>query len=104
MISSGTSTVSDGPSRVSRMCDTRSFVLQLAPKSAVTICLMKMPSCTQYGWSTPSWRRMLSICSWLLILPASTYAGSPPTQLNRKNTSRTTPSIVGTICHKRRTI
>ena len=46
MTRSGTSTVSDGPSRVARMFDTRSFVLQLAPKSAVTICLTKIPSCT----------------------------------------------------------
>ena len=45
-ISSGTSTVSDGPRRVARMCETGSLVLHDAPKSAVTICLMKMPSCT----------------------------------------------------------
>ena len=46
---SGTTTINDGPRRVTRMCDTRSFVLQLAPKSPVTICFRKMPSCTQYG-------------------------------------------------------
>src|SRR4051812_36690608 len=47
---------------------------------------------------------MFSICSADEILPASTYAGSPPTQLNRKKTSSTTPAIVGTICHSRRTM
>src|SRR5258705_4474960 len=46
---------------------------------------------------------MFSICSGLEILPASRYAGSPPTQLNRANTSSTTPSRVGTICQSRRT-
>src|SRR5258708_548027 len=45
---------------------------------------------------------MLAICSALEILPASTYAGSPPTQLNRMNTSTMTPSIVGIICQSRR--
>ena len=44
--SSGTSTVSEGPSRVARMCDTGSFVLHDAPKSAVRICLPKIPSWT----------------------------------------------------------
>src|SRR5688572_11622 len=47
---------------------------------------------------------MLSICSWLLILPASTYAGSPPTQLNSTKTRSTTPSSVGTICQSLRTM
>jgi hypothetical protein len=61
-----------------------------------------MPSCTQYGWSTPRLRRMFSICSALAILPARRYAGSPPTQLKRKNTSSTTPSSVGMNCHSRR--
>ena len=46
MISSGTSTVSDGPRRVAMMCDTVSLVLQLAPKLAVRTCLMKIHSCT----------------------------------------------------------
>src|SRR6266700_6066953 len=45
---------------------------------------------------------MLAICSALEILPASTYAGSPPTQLNRMKTSTMTPRIVGIICHSRR--
>src|ERR1700675_641522 len=47
---------------------------------------------------------MLAICSALEILPASTYAGSPPTQLNRRNTRTITPSSVGIICQSRRTI
>src|SRR5947199_9972373 len=47
---------------------------------------------------------MFSICSALEIFPASTYAGSPPTQLNRRNTRRMTPSSVGIICHRRRMI
>src|SRR5205807_8796018 len=46
---------------------------------------------------------MFSICAGLEILPASRYAGSPPTKLNRKNTSSTTPSSVGANCHRRRT-
>ena len=46
-ISSGTSTVSDAGSRVTRMLETRSFVLQDAPKSAVSTCLTKIPSWTQ---------------------------------------------------------
>src|ERR1700733_941853 len=45
---------------------------------------------------------MLAICSGLEILPASTIAGSPPTQLKRKKMSRITPPIVGMICHSRR--
>src|SRR5256885_745876 len=101
-ISHGISNVSDGPSRVAMMCDTASLVLQLAPKSAVTTCWMKIHSCTYHAWSTPSCLRMLAICSALEILPASTYAGSPPTQLNRTNTSTITPSIVGIICQSRR--
>jgi hypothetical protein len=43
-MSSGTTTVSDGPSLVSMMWETFSLVLQLAPKLAVTICLTKIPS------------------------------------------------------------
>ena len=46
MMSNGTSTVSEGPRRVPMMCETRSLVLQLAPKSPVRICLTKIPSCT----------------------------------------------------------
>jgi len=38
--------MSEGPSRVAKMSATRSFVAQLAPKSALTTCLTKMPSCT----------------------------------------------------------
>src|ERR1051325_6382568 len=95
MRSSGTSTVSDGPSRVLKMSDTRSLVAQLAPKSAVAICLTKMPSCVGYDSSTPSWRWMFSICSGLEILPARRYAGSPPTQLKRKKTRSTTPASRG---------
>src|SRR6476659_9425004 len=45
---------------------------------------------------------MLAICSGLEILPASTCAGSPPTQLKRKKISRMTPAIVGIICHSLR--
>src|SRR5690348_2540658 len=45
---------------------------------------------------------MLAICSGLEILPASTIAGSPPTQLNRKKMSRMTPTMVGTICQSLR--
>src|SRR5688500_16476244 len=45
---------------------------------------------------------MFAICSGLEILPASTCAGSPPTQLNRKKMSRITPAIVGIICHSLR--
>jgi hypothetical protein len=45
---------------------------------------------------------MLAICSGLEIFPASTCAGSPPTQLNRKKMSRITPRIVGIICQMRR--
>src|SRR5436853_7156411 len=41
---------------------------------------------------------MLAICSGLEIFPASTWAGSPPTQLNRMKISRITPAIVGIIC------
>src|SRR5438552_13537583 len=44
---------------------------------------------------------MLAICSALEILPARTYAGSPPIQLNRRKTSRMTPSMVGIICQTR---
>ena len=54
------------------MFETFSLVLHDAPKSPVSTCLMKIQSWTQTGWSTPSWRRMLSICSWFEILPAST--------------------------------
>src|ERR1043165_3740316 len=50
----------------------------------------------------PSWRRMLAICSGLEIFPASTCAGSPPTQLNRMKISRITPAMVGIICQIRR--
>ena len=64
--------MNDGGSRVKMIDEIFSFVLQDAPKSPVRICLTKIQSWTQYGWSTPSWRRMLSICSWLLIFPAST--------------------------------
>ena len=46
MTSSGTSTVSDGPSRVAKICETRSLVAQLTPKSAVAICFTKIQSCT----------------------------------------------------------
>jgi hypothetical protein len=95
----GKRTVNEGPRRVAKICDTRSLVDQLTPKSAVATCLRKMPSCTQYGWSTPRLRRMFSTCSALAILPARRYAGSPPTQLNRKKTSSTTPSSVGKNCH-----
>src|SRR4051812_13040305 len=45
---------------------------------------------------------MFAICSGLEILPASTCAGSPPTQLNRMKMSRMTPAIVGIICQIRR--
>src|SRR5438067_12676505 len=45
---------------------------------------------------------MLAICSGLEILPASTWAGSPPTQLKRMKMSRITPAIVGIICQIRR--
>src|SRR6266545_1590506 len=45
---------------------------------------------------------MFSICSGLEIFPASRYAGSPPTQVNRKKTSSTTPSRVGIVCQRRR--
>src|SRR5689334_17902121 len=45
---------------------------------------------------------MLAICSGLEILPASTCAGSPLTQLKRKKMSRITPAIVGIICHSLR--
>src|SRR6266849_1623729 len=45
---------------------------------------------------------MFSICSGLEIFPASRYAGSPPTQVNRKKTSSTTPSRVGRVCQRRR--
>src|SRR5437867_5340605 len=45
---------------------------------------------------------MFSICSGLEIFPASRYAGSPPTQVNRKKTSSTTPSRVGMVCQRRR--
>ena len=44
--SSGTSTVSDGPSRVAKMLETRSLVDQLAPKSPVRICWRKIQSWT----------------------------------------------------------
>ena len=67
---SGKRTVNDGPRRVAKICETRSLVDQLTPKSAVATCLRKMPSCTQYGWSTPRLRRMFSTCSALAILPA----------------------------------
>src|SRR5260221_12608219 len=50
----------------------------------------------------PSCLRMLAICSGLEILPASTIAGSPPTQLNRTKMSRITPPIVGMICNSLR--
>ena len=43
---SGTSTVSEGPRRVAKISETRSLVDQLAPKSAVSICLTKITSCT----------------------------------------------------------
>src|SRR5258708_30611125 len=45
---------------------------------------------------------MFSICSLFEIFPASTCAGSPPTQLKRRKMSRITPKIVGIICHSRR--
>ena len=41
---SGTSTVSEGPSRVAKIADTFSLVDQLSPKSPVTICWMKIHS------------------------------------------------------------
>jgi len=45
-IVSGMSTVRDGPSLLEMMDDTASPVLQALPKSKVTICLMKIHSCT----------------------------------------------------------
>ena len=102
MISTGTMIVSVGPTRVRRMRETSSLVDQLRPKSKVNTCCTNTQSWYQYGWSTPSCLRMLAICSGLEILPASTCAGSPPTQLNRKKMSRITPARVGIICHIRR--
>jgi hypothetical protein len=101
---SGTRTVSEGPSRLAMICATGSPVLQALPKSKLRICLTKIPSCTHQGWSMPSWARMLAIAASSAILPASRYAGSPPTQLNSRNTSTITPAMVGSICHSRRKI
>ncbi len=42
----GTSTVSDGPSRLAMMCETGSPVLQALPKSKLRICFTKIHSCT----------------------------------------------------------
>jgi hypothetical protein len=94
--------VSVGPTRVTRMRETSSLVDQLRPKSNVKTCFTKTQSWYQKGSSTPSCLRMLAICSGLEILPASTCAGSPPTQLKRKKMSRITPKIVGIICHSLR--
>jgi hypothetical protein len=57
---SGTSTVSEGPSRLVMMCETGSPVLQALPKSKLRICLTKIHSWTVQGWSSPSWARMLA--------------------------------------------
>src|SRR5688572_17343472 len=102
MTSTGIMMVSVGPTRVSRIRDTSSLVDQLRPKSKVKTCCTNTQSWYQYGWSTPSCLRMFAICSGLEIFPASTWAGSPPTQLNRKKMSRITPAIVGIICHSLR--
>src|SRR5438552_18163308 len=101
-ISTGTMIVSVGPTRVRMMRETSSLVDQLRPKSKVKTCCTNTHSWYQYGWSTPSCLRILAICSGLEILPASTWAGSPPTQLNRMKMSRITPAIVGIICQIRR--
>src|SRR5258706_12032170 len=100
--STGTMMVSVGTTRVTRMRETSSLVDQLRPKSNVNTCCTKTQSWYQYGWSTPSCLRMLAICSGLEIFPARTWAGSPPTQLNRKKMSRITPASVGIICHSLR--
>src|SRR6185503_10799989 len=103
IMSTGIMIVRVGPTRVRRMCETSSLVDQLRPKSNVKTCFTNTQSWYGMERSTPSWWRMLAICSGLEILPASTCAGSPPTQLNRKKMSRITPKIVGMICNNRRT-
>ena len=47
IISTGTSTVSDGPRRVARMRETSSLVDQLAPKSKVSDLLHEHPELYQ---------------------------------------------------------
>src|SRR3954470_13293899 len=96
--------VSVAGSRVRKIVDTCSRVIQLLPQSKVTISRTKMPSCTYHGWSRPSSRRMASICSWLAIWPARICAGSPPKSLNKRKISSTTPASVGTICQSLRKI
>ena len=46
MINIGSSTVSDGTSRVANIAETFSLVAQLTPKSPVTICVINIHSCT----------------------------------------------------------
>src|SRR4051812_47454009 len=96
--------VSVAGSRVRKMVETCSRVIQLLPHSKVTISRTKMPSCTYQGWSRPSSRRMASICSWLAICPARICAGSPPKSLKRMKIRSTTPASVGTICQSLRKI
>jgi len=99
----GTITVSVAGRRETKMLDTGSRVIQLWPKSKLKTCFRKTPSCTHQGWSSPSWLRIASICCLSATWPARTSAGSPPKNLNRKNTSRITPPSVGSICQIRRT-
>ena len=45
------------------MCDTGSLVDQLHAEIDGDHLLHEDPELGQYGWSTPSWRRMLAICA-----------------------------------------
>ena len=97
-------TVSVAGSRVARMCDDR---LVRGPAVAEVegghLPSRRSSSCCHTGRSSPELasgsRRS---AAGLEISPVICSAGSPPTALKRKNTSRMTPTRVGTICQTRR--
>src|SRR6218665_3979109 len=97
----GTVTVSVAGMRLTNSFATDSLVAQLLPQSKVTICLMKIHSCSQTGLFRPSCSRIASIDSGLALRAPRITAGSLPKYLKRKKTSSTTPSRVGIICHRR---
>ena len=101
-IKMGIITVNVAGNRVAKMLLIASPVAQLLPQLKVKIDLTKIHSCTYQGSFKPSCWRMAWICSGVASKPPRISAGSPPKNLNRKNTNRMTPASVGTICHSLR--
>jgi hypothetical protein len=98
----GIITVNVAGRRVRKMLLIASPVAQLLPQLKVKMDLMKIHSWTYHGSFKPSCCLMASICSGVASKPPRISAGSPPKNLNRKNTNRMTPASVGTICHSLR--